>query len=518
MPLFDASERPFAEVVSALIGVNPFSEKRTDLERQALGQEFQEEGSDVYRSGEGKYFIHPHVEKVGQRVERLVHELHQRRTGSNPPLVGDEEARLYEELVLYHLYSPHRLAFHQAILDQLRDPHAELDRQLWLDFLALFRRFFDGKRESFPSGYRAEDVFAVYFQLRRAFLQTFQTIIGASTAAVRLRESVWKSIFTSDLKRYVRTLGGLEENSATLILGPSGTGKELVARAVGLARFIPFDATRGRFRTNFASSFVPLNLTAFAPTLIEAELFGTARGAFSGAVNREGWLGKCDRWGTVFLDEIGELDPVIQVKLLRVIETRAYQRVGEPEFRKFQGKLICATNRDLAAEMRAGRFRPDFYYRLCADVIHTPALHEQLRDAPGDLHRLVRFIACRVVGEDEADSLTAEVEGWIAREMPDHPWPGNFRELEQCVRNILYQKEYHPARGPAAGRRDARRRLARDVLHGRLSAEELLSRYCTMIYAETGSFKETARRLGVKDPRTVKTRISARLLETFRLE
>src|SRR5439155_14349722 len=122
------------------------------------------------------------------------------------------------------------------------------------------------------------------------------------------------------------------------------------------------------------------------PTLIETELFGHRKGAFTGAVaDRPGWLEVCPPFGTVFLDEIAETQAAIQVKLLRVVQTRTFQRVGETQDRPFRGKIVAATNRDLAAEMQAGRFRPDLYYRLCSNVIETPSLAAQLREAPDEL-------------------------------------------------------------------------------------------------------------------------------------
>ena len=113
----------------------------------------------------------------------------------------------------------------------------------------------------------------------------------------------------------------------------------------------------------------------------------------------------------MFLDEIGDVDLGIQVKLLRVLQTRTFQRLGETEDRQFAGKLVAATNRDLEAVIAAGRFREDLYYRLCADLIETPPLAERLRDTPGELRTLCRVIAGRVVGESEADAVAAERRG-----------------------------------------------------------------------------------------------------------
>jgi transcriptional regulator with GAF, ATPase, and Fis domain len=191
-----------------------------------------------------------------------------------------------------------------------------------------------------------------------------------------------------------------------------------------------------------------MNLSALAPTLIESELFGHRRGAFTGALaDRKGFFAICPALGTVFLDEIGDLDPAIQVKLLRVLQTREFQSLGETKTQKFEGKIVAATHRDLA-EMRAGRFREDLYYRLCSDLITTPTLREQLADAPHDLEELVRFVARRIVGQEEADPVTSEVLHWIQSHLgPDYGWPGNFRELEQCVQHPRPQ-EYRPTSGP----------------------------------------------------------------------
>ena len=291
-------------------------------------------------------------------------------------------------------------------------------------------------------------LFAFFFQVRRAFHFTIDHILGGSLAVARLRASVWQSIFTRDVDRYRRALAQRLHDVTTLIVGPSGTGKELVARAIGLSRYIPFDPSAQAFTEDFRGAFYALHLAALSPTLVESELFGHRKGAFTGAVaDRPGWLEECPPLGTVFLDEIAEVDPGIQVKLLRVIQTRTFQRVGDTKARRFHGKIVAATNRDLAAEMQAGRFRPDLYYRLCSDVIQTPALETQLRDASDELGLFLRFIARNVAGEAEADALAQEAEAWITKQLGrEYRWPGNVRELEQCVRNVLIRGEYWPPR------------------------------------------------------------------------
>jgi DNA-binding NtrC family response regulator len=204
------------------------------------------------------------------------------------------------------------------------------------------------------------------------------------------------------------------------------------------------------------------------------------------------------------------VEPTIQVKLLRVLQAREFHRLGETTPRHFPGKVIAATNQDLGTAIRAGRFREDFYYRICGDVIRMPTLAERLRDTPGELDTLLRAIARRIAGDEAADWLAETAERWITAHLgPGYPWPGHVRELEQCVRNLLIRGEYRP-RLVSLAPSDARRELAEAILGGTLTANELVQRYCTLVYAETGSYVETARRLGL-DRRTVRERIDAGL-------
>jgi transcriptional regulator with PAS, ATPase and Fis domain len=314
------------------------------------------------------------------------------------------------------------------------------------------------------------------------------------------------------MRRYRNVMYNQMADITTLITGPSGTGKELAARAIGMARYIPFDPKKTVFVEDYLDSFHAVNLSALSPTLIESELFGHVRGSFTGAVqDRVGWFEDCAPTGTVFLDEIGDVDPAIQVKLLRVLQARVFQRIGDTKERSFRGKAIAATNRNLTEQMHSGQFREDLYYRLCADMIVAPSLGERLRDNPDELHTLVLFVARRLIG-DEAVSLTEEAVSYIEQHIGmTYAWPGNVRELEQCVRNILIRGEYHALGKSESPERDLTRQLA----EGSLTVDELIGRYCTLIYAKTGSYQETARRLGV-DRRTIKTRVDLQLLESLR--
>jgi len=278
---------------------------------------------------------------------------------------------------------------------------------------------------------------------------------------------------------------------------------------------VPFDENKLHFAEDAVALF-PINISALSPTLVESELFGHRRGSFTGAIgDRRGWLETCPPLGSVFLDELGDLDPAIQVKLLRVIETRTFHPVGDTASRHFDGKLIAATNRDLAAGIRAGRFREDLYYRLCSDQIATPSLAEQLADSPQVLRELVIYMARRVAGA-EAEEFVPEVTGWIEQNLgAGYAWPGNYREFEQCLRNVLIRRNYRPAQPAAAT--TALEDCLEAFRSGRSTADELLARYCTVVYARTGSYEEAARQLQI-DRRTVKSKVDSELLQRLRSE
>jgi transcriptional regulator with PAS, ATPase and Fis domain len=323
------------------------------------------------------------------------------------------------------------------------------------------------------------------------------------------------------MDRYARAMYRSMGKVSTLILGPSGTGKELVAEAISNARYLRFDTKEGAFADAGEPTFYAVNVAALPPTLIESELFGHGKGAFSGAhKDHRGWLETCGAHGTVFLDEIGDLDVSLQVKLLRVLQTGDFHRVGETKKRRFEGKVIAATNRNLAEAIREGRFREDLYYRLCADLIHTPTLREQLADAPDDLETHVQFITRRMFQEapEEADPLARTVVEWIrARLERDYAWPGNIRELEQCVRNVMIRGAYVPSRAGAAETSSSeRQRFAQQVIEASLTLAELTERYSSLAYVTYGTYEAAAEKLGV-NYRTLRRKVRPELTDLYRL-
>ena len=495
MDLYSTAERRFLRAVASLAYSNPFLPERVEYERAALGREFITGGPIWSASVTDPAAEFPNVSRIQARLEPLVESIHSRleRAGD----VSAADLAIYEESVHEMLFE----RYYRRFTGETRWP-------FYRQFLSDWKRYFNIAGKRFETALQPAHVFACYRQIRRAFLQIFDSIIGESMPAARLRASVWQSIFTHDMRRYRRVLYARMGDFPTLITGPSGTGKELVARAIASARYIPFDAERLEFADAAGESFYPINLAAFSPTLIESELFGHRRGSFTGAVaDRKGWLEACPDSGSVFLDELGEMELSLQVKLLRVIETRRFSAVGETVQRLFKGKLIAATNLNLPEAIEARRFREDLYYRLCADLICTVSLREQINDSPAVLHDLLLYMLRRALGE-EAEQCLPEVETWIKTNLPaDYHWPGNYRELEQCVRNIVIRRSYQPIA------RESSATFPANLQAGRATADELLCWYAALVYRQAGSYEEAARRLAL-DRRTVKSKVEAYLART----
>jgi DNA-binding NtrC family response regulator len=203
-----------------------------------------------------------------------------------------------------------------------------------------------------------------------------------------------------------------DTRTPVLIIGESGTGKELVARAI-------------HFRGAFANRpFVAVDCGSLVPTLIESELFGYEKGAFTGAMRSKPGLFQSASGGTIFLDEIGELPLEMQAKLLRVLQEKEVRPVGSNQRIKVDVRVIAATNRDLEAEYRAGRFRKDLYFRLDVVTIRLPSLRERRSDIPMLVHWFL---------DRHAKGSGTQVTGAAMKSLLQYEWPGNVRELENCI-------------------------------------------------------------------------------------
>ena len=204
-------------------------------------------------------------------------------------------------------------------------------------------------------------------------------------------------------------------DTTILILGESGTGKELVANAIH----------RKSLRSRMP--FVVINCSAYPATLLESELFGHEKGAFTGAVRQKTGRFEQAHLGTVFLDEIGEIPPSAQIKLLRALQTRKFERVGGEQTLAVDVRIIAATNKNLLEEVKRGKFREDLYYRLNVIPVHLPAL----KDRRNDVLLQARYFLKRFADEQKKD--IKELSSEAMRLILDYPWPGNVRELENCI-------------------------------------------------------------------------------------
>ena len=218
------------------------------------------------------------------------------------------------------------------------------------------------------------------------------------------------------MQRILRLVSRVAATESTvLLLGESGTGKELIARSLHV------QSRRAQ------QPFVPVNLGAIPDTLVESELFGHAKGAFTGATSeRRGLIEAADR-GTLFLDEIGDMPPQSQVKLLRVLENGEVRRVGDDAARRVDVRVVAATHRDLFAEIAAGRFREDLYYRLNVVQIELPPLRERRED----VGLLASYFLDRASKREARTGLSFSTE--TAALLERYEFPGNVRELENAV-------------------------------------------------------------------------------------
>jgi transcriptional regulator with GAF, ATPase, and Fis domain len=228
--------------------------------------------------------------------------------------------------------------------------------------------------------------FALSFQLRRAFYFISRSLVGSSPCMQSLKKHLWYNVFTYNIELYDNFLWNKMEDFSTLLLGETGTGKGAAAQAIGRSGYIPFDEKKGWFVESFTQAFSSLNLSQYPETLLESELFGHTKGAFTGAVeDYQGVFDRCSSHGSILLDEIGEIPNHVQIKLLRVLQERNFSPVGTHTISRFNGRVIAATNRPRQEIMGGKIFRDDFYYRLCSDIIEVPPLRTRIKESPLEL-------------------------------------------------------------------------------------------------------------------------------------
>jgi DNA-binding NtrC family response regulator len=467
------AQHDFLTLVTRAAACNPFTDEFDELQLRIAGCD-----ASV-----------PQPERIKLTVDRWNEQLHKMQAAgmTNFRQVEGEDREVFRYACLYEIYHRYLSAFDQLIEEQI----ATGDRSVPVSFagkaLALFERRGFSREE-------ARRYFAIIYQIRRAFCFIERGLVGRSDCMKELRRHLWNNVFTHDIRFYEKHLWDRMEDFSTLLLGETGTGKGAAAAAIGRSGFIPFDEKAGKFAESFMRGFIALNLSQFPETLIESELFGHKKGAFTGAVeSHDGVFARCSPYGAIFLDEIGDVSAPVQIKLLQVLQERTFSPVGGHEKIRFRGRVIAATNKPLEQLRSTGQFRDDFFYRLCSDVIVVPPLRQRIAEEPAELDDLIALIVTRLTGR-----TSPEVVAKVRRNL-DHryAWPGNVRELEQAVRRVLLTQEY------AGDQRPVEPDWVGKLQAGKLDADAVLAGYCHMLYDRHGTIEEVAQRTNL-DRRTVK--------------
>jgi DNA-binding NtrC family response regulator len=483
MNTLNSEQYAFFDQIAELAFVNPFSRERELADWQLLN-------------------LKPQAISVSERRQMLVAKLErefQQLTRQHRLDIRQYQGKTQDTLRLAWLvkvFYAYQQRFEAYIKAQQQAGDKVLELPFATDMIEEFERVGFTRQET-------THYIALLFQLQRAFRFIDEAVSGTSAAMIDLRKRLWNNIFTFNPEWYLNYLCNRMEDFSLLLLGETGTGKSLVAKAIGCSGYIPYDSASRKFVESFTASFKAINLSQYSTGVLESELFGHKKGAFTGAIdNHPGLFAKCSKHGSVFIDEIGDIDIPIQVKLLNVLQDRVYNPVGSHEQQRFEGRVISATNRPIEQLIKTGTFRADFYYRLCSDVITLPTLRERINENPNELRELIAGLLHRVIESPEA-GLTNRIEVRIREVVPKaYHWPGNVRELEQCIRRICITGNYQgQALTPAQPAKDGF--FQADAQGKHLTAQQLLQSYCKFLYDQHQSYETVARIAGL-DRRTVK--------------
>jgi DNA-binding NtrC family response regulator len=475
-------EKEFFRLVAKTVYTNPFSHERAEIDNTLIGHD------DFDRS--------TGIQQLLESVRGRVAKLDTQGRGKISQYRG-EDRQIMRYTFLYLAYHQNYDRFNSLIQDQLIAGESSVDvhwAQEVMEWLVL-------------RGFTPEEsilYFGLFYQLQRAFHFIQDALIGQSDSMRSLRISLWNNVFTSDIRLYETAMRSRMEDFSTLMLGETGCGKGAAAAAIGRSGFIPFDDRHSRFAESFMNVFTSINLSQFPESLIESELFGHKKGAFTGAIeNFQGVFSRCSKNGSIFLDEIGDVSIPIQIKLLQVLQDRQFTPVGSHTSQRFSGRVIAATNKDVHELRCEGLFRDDFYYRLCSDIIHVPTLRQRIQEYPNELPLLARSLLRRILGEDQphiAEHLVISINNNLP---PNYDWPGNVRELEQCIRRILLTGKYS---GDVQHARDNEAIIMQSIKNCAYDAQSLLADYCALLYTRLGTYEDVAKRMDI-DRRTAKKHI-----------
>lgn len=479
------AERDFFKSVAQAAFTNPFSQSRIELDRKIAGTDKAMAWDDL----------------VELAIARIVEQLAGLRKSGRDDLkcYGADDRELLSTAFLFDIYHRHRQTFDDFILKQMAAGDSPIPVPFAREVIAAMADL--GLDESGCHRY-----LGIFYQIRRAFYFIETALTGLSDSMHGLRLQLWNNIFTCNINWYEQHLWNRMEDFSTLLLGETGTGKGAAAAAIGRSGFIPFDGRTGRFSESFTRNFIAINLSQYPESLLESELFGHKKGAFTGAIeNHDGIFSRCTPHGSIFLDEIGDVSVPVQIKLLQVIQERIFTPVGSHERQRFQGRVIAATNRPLDDLRRVGQFRDDFYYRLCSDIIVVPPLRVRIQEEPRELEALIGSILKRMIG-DKAAAHARLVRESLNRDLGgNYTWPGNVRELEQAVRRIIISRHYRGDTAASAPSEPTDRMLA-GIEAGSMDAQQLMAEYCGLLYRRFGTYEDVARTTGL-DRRTVKKHV-----------
>lgn len=464
---------------------NPFSELRQRLDLKIAG---------LFPGASRREAKDLCLKEVSSRINDL-----EKKGQANINLFQGQDRKLIQVVFLFDLFHRFRDQFDQLIEEQIRTKETSVP----VPFAQ------EAMRQLHDKGFKEKKIahyFALSWQLRRAFYFISSALVGASPCMQTLKKNLWNNVFTHNIDLYHQFLWNKMEDFSTLLIGETGTGKGTAAKAIGRSGYIPFDEKKQCFAQSFTRTFSSLNLSQYPETLLESELFGHAKGAFTGAVDDyQGVFDHCSPYGSILLDEIGEIPGHVQIKLLRVLQERTFSPVGTHKESRFKGRVIGATNRPKKDIVDNTIFREDFYYRLCSDIIEVPPLRIRIRERPQELDDLLSFTIQKITGTF-SKKLAEKLKRSIDRQLGmDYQWPGNVRELEQCVRSLVLKKEYQSKEETLHA--DLSGQLIQGISKQTITVAHLVAGYCRLLYDRFGTYEKVARLTGL-DRRTIKKHIT----------
>ena len=480
MKRIPSSSRRFCHAVAEFAFCNPFSERWLELHSEILGSGWDENDPDL----------------TNRLVEKAKHQLEQLSAGGAVDYrkFSGGDAETVRMMLIF-------IAFND-LRDDLDDHIASRDRIA--SSVARFKQGVEGMRYLVQSGFSDEEAawfIAVFYQVRRAYHYITHQLIGHAPCMNELKRRLWNNMFTNDIRQYEICMWDRMEDFSLLLVGETGTGKGSAASVLGRSCFIPYLPEKQKFASGFNDAFIATNLSQYSPTLLESELFGHRKGAFTGALSDyDGLFARSSEFGAVFLDEIGDVSPHIQIKLLRLLQEREFSPVGGRAVQRFHGRVIAAAHASIDQYIRDGSFRSDFYYRLCSDRVTIPTLRERITEKESELSLMAGHLLKKITGGASGDFLDKVMGALVP--LKAYSWPGNVRELEQAIRQILLTEQYSP-QDLGGEPKESFIQLADAIKNGTMTAETVLHTYASHLY-ETHSNYETVAKLLNVDRRTVK--------------